>query len=395
MAWSLVPGPRPEDDCIHDLPHGDDRMWMVNSTQHLATKGTDPHNYTGEEENEDEDELEYREYAPRCCRCCWVIGEMLHHKKSGADVDYHADPAELPLPAWAVDMLLAGHLHSALALAIYFSPQQGGKENRKIPEVGTTMGVRGLEPYGVEEDEQVRYLGYIGTGMAAVAMWVGCDHSGAPLIYCNFNALIPSGMLPLYSTGWECTDPARWYGQSFNILSFTNEHLMTLWYDHGFRDTLFGDQGLIRQYPGARFIFSGYSHGSPMAQGSLLLFALECRQRQQQMNGYDIDWNGYRWVQADGKALMQQYLGDHQVHFTSVRRYGGYIHYDPTGGYPDNGCNAPGTYALDIDSSRIEAIEQTPDTSRTDALGLPLDWGAMHAIHIKAIRRLTAIYGEE
>jgi len=298
-----------------------------------------------------------------------------------------------------MEMMFAGHMCTALSLAIYFSPEQGGSKNKKLPEEGEAIDIR---PAYYLDSEEVTFLGYVGKSIASCGFWQSCDEHGRTLMYVNLNALAPAGIKPLFTASYIKTDKPMWNGNAFEVLDFTDTCLENLWQTYGLREHLFGTDGLVWQYPGARFIFNGYSHGTPMAQGVALLFSMECERLRASgqlfaaaPEAYIIAWNGYRWTQERGQQLMRKYLGDHNVLFVSVRRHQGHAHFDPTSGYPDDGVNSDSLYGLDVDSSLVEKISRAPDITRAMGARLGLQWLAMHSIHIKAIKRMTAVYGLE
>jgi hypothetical protein len=353
----------------------------------------------GESESDAEDTIG-EDIRWKCCSTCWVVDEFFHHKKKGTNLEFTAGTSSLPLPRWAIDMMLAGRWNTAMVLGIYFTPQQGGSENKKCPDVGDEISIKGS--YGMDS-EHVKYLGYLGKKFSSCGFWQGSDESGRATVYVNLNALTPAGITGLRKATFTTSSNDLWNNLQFSVLNFTQDCLRDLWLAHGVRDCFFGANGLVSQLPGAQFIFNGYSHGGPMAQGVALLFCIE-RERRRAAGEYRhvaspeafvINWNGYRWLQEDGKRVLTQFLGDHHVDLVSLKRYKGLAHYDPTSGFPESGVNSANLYSIDIDSSRIEKLERAPDLSHRLAAKLGLEWIAMHSIHIKAIKRLTAVYSDE
>mmetsp|Transcript_76200 Transcript_76200/g.215625 ORF Transcript_76200/g.215625 Transcript_76200/m.215625 type:complete len:388 (-) Transcript_76200:455-1618(-) len=273
-----------------------------------------------------------------CCDCCnWL---HLNDTVASALDDLHSGP----IPSAFDQLLTQGQLYAALLLSTVFSEKYKGRHLR--PEAMVQIRMPQTMCEGLVWEPLL--LARSGSHEAVPFVWCGDASAGDRTIYVAFSPLRKKRQfLKVMSQGTrleadEHLDGAESPGDVY-VSAYIKRKLDNLWSKYGFAEQL---RDAAARYPTHRIMFSGISHGAALAQAAALRFSVQERGFRSRI--FVASWNGYKWTNEAGSALVRAELGGRVLPIVLSR--GAPRRWDSVAEFPPGFAPMPGLLLLDVDA---------------------------------------------
>mmetsp|Transcript_20507 Transcript_20507/g.43607 ORF Transcript_20507/g.43607 Transcript_20507/m.43607 type:complete len:376 (-) Transcript_20507:57-1184(-) len=257
------------------------------------------------------------------------------------------------LPGAFPELLREGQMYTALVLSTVFSEKYKGQRMQpgEAAEVQLPVALANSSPRRVST-----LLARAGHYEAVPFIWLGDTSVGDATLYVAFSPLRKKRQFwKLLSSGTSLVEDrvvrqnggSEVFVETLRISSYIKDKLDNLWSEkYGFGQQL---SKAAAAHPGHRICFSGISHGAALAQAAALRFILLEPAACHRVTV--TTWNGYKWTDAMGSALVGRLLGERLL--PCVLSRGAPRRWDSAAEFPPSTSGfapMPGVVLLDVDS---------------------------------------------